>query len=288
MNRTRGIALILVGLAVAAYGLPSEVDGSDGWIAARAYMANPARPLERSPAASTPVVVTVAARPAEVSAPPLPVAIPAGEALARELQKELRRVGCYDGAIDGAWTPAAQRAMQAFTERLNATLPVDAPDPVLYALLQGQHEQVCGRPCPGGQVATEAGRCLPAAIVARLAATTATPTVESAAQRTGPAPAVAGWITAKRAAAPAPGLRPKAPPEAHVALADPKAHARQEVEASHAVPRSVALSAGNRARAESRRRLRVAGRHRGERTASSAPRKAMLVRSVYRHLDWSL
>ncbi len=287
MNRTRGIALILVGLAVAAYGLPSEVDGSDGWIAARAYMASPARPLERSPAASAPVVVTLAARPAEVSTPPRHIAIPAGEALARELQKELRRVGCYDGEIDGAWTPATRRAMKVFTERLNATLPVDAPDPVLYALLQGQHEQVCGKPCPGGQVATEAGRCLPAAIVAKLAAKTATPTVETAAQRAGPAPAVAGWIAATRAVAPATRLAPKVPPEGRMALAGPKADARQEVEASHALPRSVALSAGNHAKAESRRR-RAAGRPRGERTASNAPRKAMLVRSVYRHLDWSL
>ena len=46
---------------------------------------------------------------------------PAGsDTLARELQKELRRVGCYDGEITGVWSSDARRAMKAFIERMNA------------------------------------------------------------------------------------------------------------------------------------------------------------------------
>jgi hypothetical protein len=32
-----------------------------------------------------------------------------GEYLTRELQRELRRVGCYAGDINGAWTPSTQK-----------------------------------------------------------------------------------------------------------------------------------------------------------------------------------
>src|SRR5262245_2389990 len=47
-------------------------------------------------------------------------------ALARALQRELKRVGCYDGEITGVWTTSSRMAMKAFTEHVNATLPVDA------------------------------------------------------------------------------------------------------------------------------------------------------------------
>ena len=40
--------------------------------------------------------------------------------LARDLQSELRRVGCYSGELNGIWTPATRKAMKAFTERVNA------------------------------------------------------------------------------------------------------------------------------------------------------------------------
>jgi hypothetical protein len=84
--------------------------------------------------------------------------------LARELQKELRRVGCYEGEINGAWTTSTKRAMKAFTERVNASLPVEEPDQVLLSLLQGQPDKACGRPCPAGESSAEGGRCVPSAV----------------------------------------------------------------------------------------------------------------------------
>src|SRR5581483_3714571 len=154
-----------------------------------------------TPALSTPLVVTLAPR---MSEPPAPrITIPKGEALTRELQKELRRVGCYDGEINGAWTPSTRRAMKAFTDRLNASLPVDAPDPVLYALVQGQRVEVCGKLCPTGQASSEDGRCLPAAIVARAGRPPAS-AGEATPARAAPAPAIVGWSTTTTAAAPAP------------------------------------------------------------------------------------
>src|SRR5581483_10532362 len=177
-----------------------------------------------TPALSTPLVVTLAPR---MSEPPAPrITIPKGEALTRELQKELRRVGCYDGEINGAWTPSTRRAMKAFTDRLNASLPVDAPDPVLYALVQGQRAEVCGKACPTGQASSEDGRCLPAAIIARAGRSPAS-AGEATPARATPAPAIVGWSTTTTAAAPAPvpaAPLPAAgapPTEGRMALAGP-------------------------------------------------------------------
>jgi hypothetical protein len=87
--------------------------------------------------------------------------------LARDLQRELRRVGCYKGEITGAWTPAAQAAMAAFMDRVNATLPTDEPDYILLTLVQGHGGIACGVECPSGQVSAEGGRCVPRAVVAQ-------------------------------------------------------------------------------------------------------------------------
>lgn len=87
--------------------------------------------------------------------------------LARTIQTELKRVGCYDGDVDGTWSPASRGAMKAFIDRLNATLPVDQPDYILLTMLQGHAGRACGKDCPAGQVSAKDGRCQPRAIVAQ-------------------------------------------------------------------------------------------------------------------------
>jgi len=59
----------------------------------------------------------------------------------------LKRAGCYDGEISGVWSPRTREAMKAFTTRVNATLPVDKPDQILLALVQG-HQGVACAPKP--------------------------------------------------------------------------------------------------------------------------------------------
>jgi peptidoglycan hydrolase-like protein with peptidoglycan-binding domain len=68
--------------------------------------------------------------------------------LAEDLQRELARVGCYDGQINGVWTAATRQAMKAFLDRVNATLPIHQPDGVLLALVQSQRIKTCGASCP--------------------------------------------------------------------------------------------------------------------------------------------
>ena len=45
-----------------------------------------------------------------------------------DLQRELRRVGCYEGEIHGVWTRSTQDAMERFTKLANAKLPTHEPE----------------------------------------------------------------------------------------------------------------------------------------------------------------
>jgi hypothetical protein len=86
------------------------------------------------------------------------------DALAREVQKELYRLGCFDEAVNGAWSSSSRAAAQKFLDRVNARLPVDKPDSALLALLQSSKGFVCTQ-CPSGELFDAAGRCVPKALV---------------------------------------------------------------------------------------------------------------------------
>ena len=86
------------------------------------------------------------------------------ESLTRALQSELRRVGCYDGYINGDWTASSRNAMKAFTDYVNARLPVDKPDIVLLSLIQGYEGKACRGSCPTGQNLKD-GHCIPNALI---------------------------------------------------------------------------------------------------------------------------
>jgi hypothetical protein len=146
-------------------------------------------------------------------------------ALARELQRELRRVGCYDGELNGTWTPSTRRGMKAFTERVNATLPVEEPDQILLALVRGHKDRACGVECPAGQSLSADGQCLPNAIraqIARGASRLATNSKPAVAPTGTAAPVIQAWSTTTTStgvgAAPVPLAS-----EARMALAGPNA-----------------------------------------------------------------
>lgn len=90
--------------------------------------------------------------------------------LTRDLQSELKRVGCYAGEINGSWTSSTKKAMSSFMDRVNATLPVNEPDYILLTLVQGHAAKACGSTCPAGQTALDDGRCVPQAVIAARAA----------------------------------------------------------------------------------------------------------------------
>lgn len=142
---------------------PSALNGLATSAADRRVDLAAAEPLI-SPAAA----VAPGAQPARTSAPTAKAGSEeAQRTLARSLQKELKRVGCYDGEINGNWTAASRRAMKTFTDRVNATLPIDEPDYILLTLVQGHAAEACGARCPADQTLAKDGKCQPRAIVAQ-------------------------------------------------------------------------------------------------------------------------
>jgi hypothetical protein len=135
--------------------------------------------------------------------------------LTRDLQRELRRVGCYEGEINGAWTQSTRRAMKVFTDRVNASLPLEQPDHVLLALVRNHPDNTCERPCPEGQGMGETGRCLPNAILAR-AGTRGSARLSAGTAPTGLAPEPPASVIIGRSTS------MTEPPEGRMALAGPR------------------------------------------------------------------
>ncbi len=203
MGKATGVFLILAGVGTAALVLPSvdkeaerqladvikiatgaapqlpsqpsaSVAASAPAPATMAATAPQARPtLATSPAASPNGAQPVLVAPPQIitrntiAAPARPAGSEARANLARDIQSELKRVGCYDGEVSGEWSPATRRAMKTFIDRVNAALPTDEPDHILRTMVQGHPGNACGKACPSGQTAATDGRCLPSAIVAQ-------------------------------------------------------------------------------------------------------------------------
>ena len=197
MSKVAGFALIVAGLGVGLLAIaPSDNFGeqpeaaqspTSGTVASGAMLNPEVMPAPLLPTAeasrfSSPFVITAAPQ----VRPPIPqerFAIPKDrDALARELQKELRRVGCYDGDINGIWSQSTRRALMTFIERMNARLPIEKPDAVLYALVKGQHELVCGKACSHGEEQSADGRCVPSFVLAH-AKSKATPSANVAVEK---------------------------------------------------------------------------------------------------------
>jgi hypothetical protein len=108
--------------------------------------------------------------------------------LVLDIQRQLKRVGCYYGKLNGSWGTASKYAMKDFMDRVNAALPIEQPDYVLLTLLQAQSGRTCGE-CPTGQMVTAGGRCVPQANYAQTQPPNAWPTTTTtAAAATAPDP----------------------------------------------------------------------------------------------------
>src|SRR5262249_5132261 len=153
-SKVAGLALILAGLGFSAVAIVQsdevgprtdalQIPISDASVTG-AVLLTEVTPVSRAPAAvasdgsSAPAVATVAPHRGERHIPQERFASPKDrDSLTRELQKELRRVGCYHGEINGTWSQSTRGAMKVLIERVNARLPIEEPDAVLYALVKG-------------------------------------------------------------------------------------------------------------------------------------------------------
>ncbi len=106
--------------------------------------------------------------------------------LARELQSELARVGCYRLRVDGQWGPGSRRALTSYLNRSNQSSDGQEPTPELVRMVRESEGEVCPAP------------------VAQAPAVRATPSARTAPQPARPAPAAPQRQVSPAPAAPAP------------------------------------------------------------------------------------
>lgn len=98
-----------------------------------------------------------------VEAPQPPLSGPAvtdNTALARALQKELVRVGCHPGEIDGNWGSKARHALAEFARLAKAaSLPTDEPSEQALKAVSNQMGRICPPAC-GANEREIKGKCV--------------------------------------------------------------------------------------------------------------------------------
>jgi hypothetical protein len=80
-------------------------------------------------------------------------------AIARDLQVELRRVGCDPGATDGNWSPRSQDALAQFNRRVGMDLDTRGATVAALESVRVQRGRICPVACGSGQRA-EGDRCV--------------------------------------------------------------------------------------------------------------------------------
>ena len=80
--------------------------------------------------------------------------------LARKVQVELKRLGCYPGEIDGVWGGGSREAAKAFARRKGIALANLEPTNELLGHTRRYNQKVCPLVCAPGSIAKN-GNCIP-------------------------------------------------------------------------------------------------------------------------------
>jgi len=83
---------------------------------------------------------------------------PEAAVLARAMQTELKRIGCYPGDIDGVWGGKTKDALKQFSSLTKTSLPSDEPTPQALMVISGQKGTVCSLKCSQDQIFSD-GQC---------------------------------------------------------------------------------------------------------------------------------
>jgi hypothetical protein len=98
----------------------------------------------------------------EAAKAPAPVSEPEAPdpaKLARDLQSELKRVGCDPGAIDAQWGQSSRRALQKFADRTALALPVAEPTTAALDAVSARQDRVCPVQCDSDETEVN-GTCV--------------------------------------------------------------------------------------------------------------------------------
>jgi hypothetical protein len=80
--------------------------------------------------------------------------------LARGIQAELKRVGCFPGEVDQTWTPKASEALARYLRATNKGLPSEGLTEVFLEQLKADPARACPSPCGEGQKIAADGKCV--------------------------------------------------------------------------------------------------------------------------------
>ena len=97
-----------------------------------------AAPPESGPHHAVPAPQQVASLPSAAQTDP-----GTSKDVARQVQAELRRIGCYSGAQDGDWDAATRSALQQFNRRSKSNLDTAQPSQKLVDRLRAHKDRVC-------------------------------------------------------------------------------------------------------------------------------------------------
>ncbi len=92
----------------------------------------------------------------------------AEQRLAADIQSNLRRLGCYAGALHGEWDATTRAAMSNALAAANARLSVKSADVTLLAIVEAQSDDLCRRAPAAPRIetaATPAVRTAPASLL---------------------------------------------------------------------------------------------------------------------------
>ena len=82
-----------------------------------------------------------------------------GSKLGRDLQTQLKRVGCYSGAVDGKWTAKGKDALKDFVKYAKVSLSIDEPTVTALDAVTSKTERVCPLECDSDETEVN-GRCV--------------------------------------------------------------------------------------------------------------------------------
>jgi hypothetical protein len=119
------------------------------------------------------------------------VQTPSGKStLARDIQTELKRLGCFAGDPDPTWTPKASEALARYLKAAKQTLPGDGLTPIFLEQLKWGPARTCPTPCGAGEKFAD-GKCV---AFAPQAPPVAPPVVRNNSRSGGDACQGKGWV----------------------------------------------------------------------------------------------
>jgi hypothetical protein len=88
----------------------------------------------------------------------------------KELQAQLHRVGCFEGAADGVWGEKTKVALVEFVRRSKLDVPTGAPTSIALDAVTSKRDRICPLDCGAGRIERN-GQCVaqpaPAATAAK-------------------------------------------------------------------------------------------------------------------------